>query len=58
MRSFRSVLISYSYARFAEYGEIEDMVLVDNTADHMCGNVLVRYREEESAKKMMEVITI
>lgn len=33
----------------AEYGEIEEVVVVDNTIDYMLGNVYVRYRHENSA---------
>ena len=31
----------------ATFGEIEDMVVVDNISDHMLGNLYVKYYREE-----------
>ena len=31
----------------SQYGEIEDMIVVDNLGDHIVGNVYVKYSEEE-----------
>jgi len=41
----------------AEYGEIEEVVVVDNTIDYMLGNVYVRYRHEESASGALVGLT-
>jgi splicing factor U2AF subunit len=29
-----------------KYGEIEDMIVVDNLGDHIVGNVYVKYSDE------------
>jgi splicing factor U2AF subunit len=31
----------------SQFGEIEDMIVVDNLGDHIVGNVYVKYRDEE-----------
>jgi len=41
----------------AEYGEIEEVVVVDNTIDYMLGNVYVRYRNEDCAGKALVGLT-
>lgn len=41
----------------AEYGEIEEVVVVDNTIDYQLGNVYVRYRHEQSASKAVVGLT-
>jgi len=41
----------------AEYGEIEEVVVVDNTIDYMLGNVYVRYRHESSASGALVGLT-
>merc|ERR1719498_680880 len=41
----------------AEYGEIEEVVVVDNTIDYMLGNVYVRYRHERSASAALVGLT-
>merc|ERR1719498_1793758 len=41
----------------AEYGEIEEVVVVDNTIDYMLGNVYVRYRHEDCAGKALVGLT-
>merc|ERR1719498_1535697 len=41
----------------AEYGEIEEVVVVDNTIDYMLGNVYVRYRHESSASAALVGLT-
>jgi len=41
----------------AEYGEIEEVVIVDNTIDYMLGNVYVRYRHESSASGALVGLT-
>jgi splicing factor U2AF subunit len=34
----------------SKYGEIEDMIVVDNLGDHIVGNVYVRYINEDYAE--------
>jgi len=41
----------------AEYGEIEEIVVVDNTIEYMLGNVYVRYKYEECAGKALVGLT-
>jgi len=41
----------------AEYGELEEVVVVDNTIDYMLGNVYARYRYEECATMAMRGLT-
>jgi len=41
----------------AEYGEIEEVFVVDNTIDYMLGNVYVRYRHENCAGKALVGLT-
>ena len=41
----------------ANFGEIEDMVVVDNISDHMVGNLFVKYYREEDAEKALENLT-
>ena len=38
----------------AQFGEVEDFVVVENTADHLLGNVMVKFHDEEDAKKCVE----
>jgi splicing factor U2AF subunit len=42
------------FMQFAKYGEIEDLVVADNIGDHMIGNVWIKFRQEEFAKKCMD----
>jgi len=37
------------FHKLAQYGELEDLLLVDNISDHLCGNVYVKYYHEDSA---------
>ncbi len=39
----------------AQYGEIENLNVCDNLADHMVGNVYLKFREEEAAAKALSV---
>merc|ERR1712061_829706 len=39
------------------YGEIEDLVVVDNLCDHMIGNVYVKYYHEEDAERALMKLT-
>merc|ERR1712190_471423 len=41
----------------ANYGEIEDLVVVDNLCDHMIGNVYVKYYHEEDAERALMKLT-
>lgn len=38
----------------AEYGEIEDLLVVDNVSEHMWGNVYIKYYREEDAERAMQ----
>mmetsp|Transcript_28766 Transcript_28766/g.52420 ORF Transcript_28766/g.52420 Transcript_28766/m.52420 type:complete len:254 (-) Transcript_28766:50-811(-) len=38
------------WLELASYGEVEDMVVLDNVSDHMLGNIYVRYYREEDAE--------
>mmetsp|Transcript_54563 Transcript_54563/g.130168 ORF Transcript_54563/g.130168 Transcript_54563/m.130168 type:complete len:257 (-) Transcript_54563:80-850(-) len=37
------------WLEFANYGEVEDMVVLDNVSDHMLGNVYVKFYREQDA---------
>ena len=39
-----------------QYGEIEDMIVVDNMGDHIVGNVYVKYTEEEYSENAQKNI--
>lgn len=41
------------YLELANFGEIEDVVVVDNVGDHMIGNLYVKYYHEESAERAL-----
>merc|ERR1711972_962575 len=41
------------FLELANYGEIEDLVVVDNLCDHMIGNVYVKYYHEEDAERAL-----
>lgn len=45
------------FAEMANYGEIEDMVVVDNISDHMIGNLYIKYYSEDDAEKALENLT-
>jgi len=45
------------FLELAKYGEIEDMVCVDNIADHMFGNVYVKYYSEDDSEKALTQLT-
>lgn len=42
------------FLELANYGEIEDVVVVDNVADHQIGNVYVKYYYEEDAERALK----
>lgn len=39
------------FLELANYGEIEDLVVLDNVSEHMVGNVYVKYYTDEAAEK-------
>jgi len=39
------------FLELANYGEIEDLVVLDNVSDHMVGNVYCKYYHEEAAER-------
>ncbi len=39
-----------------QFGELENLNICDNLADHMVGNVYVKFREEESAAKALAAL--
>mmetsp|Transcript_84117 Transcript_84117/g.214125 ORF Transcript_84117/g.214125 Transcript_84117/m.214125 type:complete len:276 (-) Transcript_84117:188-1015(-) len=41
------------FLEMAKYGEIEDLVILDNVSDHMVGNVYSKYYNEPDAEKAM-----
>ena len=45
------------FLELANYGEIEDLVVVDNLCDHMIGNVYVKYYHEEDAERALGKLT-
>mmetsp|Transcript_10691 Transcript_10691/g.10606 ORF Transcript_10691/g.10606 Transcript_10691/m.10606 type:complete len:151 (-) Transcript_10691:26-478(-) len=45
------------FLELANYGEIEDLAVVDNIGDHMIGNVYVKYVKEESSEMCIQKLT-
>eukprot|EP00929_Paragymnodinium_shiwhaense_P024541 TRINITY_DN15065_c1_g4_i1.p1 TRINITY_DN15065_c1_g4~~TRINITY_DN15065_c1_g4_i1.p1 ORF type:complete len:200 (+),score=69.57 TRINITY_DN15065_c1_g4_i1:1979-2578(+) len=45
------------FLELANYGEIEDVVVVDNLCDHLIGNVYVKYYHEEDAERALGKLT-
>jgi len=45
------------FLELANYGEIEDMICVDNVSDHMLGNVYVKYYSEEDSERALQKLT-
>lgn len=41
------------FLELANYGEIEDIVVLDNVSDHMLGNVYCKYYHDQSAERAM-----
>jgi len=41
------------FLELAQYGEIEDIVVLDNVSDHMLGNVYCKYYHDQSAERAM-----
>lgn len=42
------------FTQLAAYGEIEDLVVVDNVSEHMLGNVYVKYFTEDGAEAALQ----
>jgi splicing factor U2AF subunit len=42
------------YMEFCKYGQVEDIRVCNNVADHLVGNVYVRFTYEEDAQRAME----
>merc|ERR1719401_613618 len=42
------------FLTLATYGEVEDIVVLDNVSDHMIGNVYCKYYNEEAAEKAVK----
>ncbi|KAF3455108.1 hypothetical protein FNV43_RR05556 [Rhamnella rubrinervis] len=45
------------FLELSKYGEIENLNVCDNLADHMVGNVYVQFREEEHAANAVQNLT-
>jgi len=41
------------FLEFAKYGEVEDMVVMDNVSEHMIGSVACKYANEDDAGKAL-----
>ena len=40
--------------KMCEYGEVEEIVVLDNINDHMIGNVYIKFYDEDNAKSALE----
>ncbi|CAD7955700.1 unnamed protein product [Amoebophrya sp. A120] len=45
-----------TFFHMAKFGEIEDLLLVDNISEHMSGNCYVKYYTEDAATKALEAV--
>eukprot|EP00397_Hematodinium_sp_SG-2012_P051217 GEMP01059915.1.p1 GENE.GEMP01059915.1~~GEMP01059915.1.p1 ORF type:complete len:457 (+),score=110.44 GEMP01059915.1:1-1371(+) len=45
------------FLELANYGEIEDMVVVDNASDHMIGNVYVKYYNSQDCERALQKLS-
>ncbi len=45
------------FEELAIYGEVENLAVCDNVADHLVGNVYAKFREEEAAAKAVAGLT-
>lgn len=41
------------WMKLAEFGELEDLVVLDNISDHMIGNIYAKFYNEDDAKKAL-----
>lgn len=46
------------FEELAQFGELENVNVCDNLADHMVGNVYVKFREEEAAAKALAAFQV
>lgn len=44
------------FEELAQFGEIENLNVCDNLADHMVGNVYVKFRDEDAAAKALQAL--
>ena len=44
------------FKEMSQYGEIEDMIVVDNLGDHIVGNVYVKYTDEDYSENALNNI--
>jgi hypothetical protein len=44
------------FEEVAQHGEVENLNVCDNIADHMVGNVYIKFKDEEAAAKALQVI--
>lgn len=44
------------FEELAQFGELENLNVCDNLADHMVGNVYVKFRDEEAAAKALQAL--
>ena len=44
------------FMKCAEYGEVEDIAVLDNISDHMIGNVYVKFYNEDDADRAMKAL--
>jgi len=44
------------FNKLAEFGEVEDLIILDNINDHMIGNVYAKFFNEEDAEKAMRAL--
>jgi len=45
------------WLELSNYGEIEDLIVLDNVSDHMIGNVYCKYSREDSAMEAVKGLT-
>ena len=45
------------FLKLSEYGEIEKLYFIDNTGDHLIGNIMVKFTTEEFARSVKENIS-
>eukprot|EP01067_Filipodium_phascolosomae_P005058 Filipodium_phascolosomae@DN3069_c0_g1_i1.p1 len=45
------------FEEFANFGEVEDVIVCDNIGDHLIGNVYVKYSNEDEAERALQKLT-
>ena len=43
------------FEELAKYGEVENLNICDNLADHMVGSVYAKFRDEDAAARALQV---